>query len=75
MFWGMPSAFLAGTSAAAGIAGINCVGNLAGFVSPYMVGWLNVTTHDNRIGLYAVAAFMVIGAVMVRAISGRLADR
>ncbi|TCK36888.1 sugar phosphate permease [Paraburkholderia sp. BL8N3] len=75
LFWGMPSAFLAGTSAAAGIAGINCVGNLAGFVSPYMVGWLNVTTHDNRIGRYAVAAFMVIGAVMVRAISGRLADR
>ena len=75
LFWGIPSAFLAGTSAAAGIAGINCVGNLAGFVSPYMVGWLNVTTHDNRIGLYAVAAFMVVGAVMVRAVSGRLADR
>ncbi|MEK6350685.1 MAG: MFS transporter [Burkholderia sp.] len=75
LFWGIPSAFLAGTSAAAGIAGINCVGNLAGFVSPYMVGWLNVTTHDNRIGLYAVAAFMVLGAVLVRAISGRLADR
>jgi MFS family permease len=75
LFWGMPSAFLAGTSAAAGIAGINCVGNLAGFVSPYMVGWLNVTTHDNRIGLYAVAAFMVVGAFLVRSISGRLADR
>jgi nitrate/nitrite transporter NarK len=75
LFWGIPSAFLAGTSAAAGIAGINCVGNLAGFVSPYMVGWLNVATHDNRIGLYAVAVFMVLGAVMVRAISGRLADR
>lgn len=75
LFWGIPSAFLAGTSAAAGIAGINCVGNLAGFVSPYMVGWLNVATHDNRIGLYAVAVFMVIGAVMVRAISGKLADR
>ncbi|SDV46881.1 MFS transporter [Chitinasiproducens palmae] len=75
LFWGMPSAFLAGTSAAAGIAGINCVGNLAGFVSPYMVGWLNVTTHDNRIGLYAVAILMVVGAVAVRAIPGRLADR
>jgi D-galactonate transporter len=75
LFWGIPSAFLAGTSAAAGIAGINCVGNLAGFVSPYMVGWLNVTTHDSRIGLYAVAAFMVVGAVSVRAISGRLADK
>lgn len=75
LFWGIPSAFLAGTSAAAGIAGINCVGNLAGFVSPYMVGWLNVATRDNRIGLYAVAVFMVLGAVMVRTISGRLADR
>lgn len=74
LFWGIPSAFLAGTSAAAGIAGINCVGNLAGFVSPYMVGWLNVATHDNRSGLYAVAAFMVLGAFMVRMISGRLVD-
>ncbi|SAL77148.1 major facilitator transporter [Caballeronia peredens] len=75
LFWGIPAAFLAGTSAAAGIAGINCVGNLAGFVSPYMVGWLNVTTHNNSIGLYAVAAFMIIGAIAVRAISGKLADR
>jgi MFS family permease len=75
LFWGIPSAFLAGTSAAVGIAGINCVGNLAGFVSPYMVGWLNVVTHDNRIGLYAVAVFMIIGAFLVRTVSGRLADR
>jgi D-galactonate transporter len=75
LFWSIPSAFLAGTSAAVGIAGINCVGNLAGFVSPYMVGWLNVTTHDNRMGLYAVAGFMLVGAVLVRTISGKLADR
>jgi D-galactonate transporter len=75
LFWGIPAAFLAGTSAAAGIAGINCVGNLAGFVSPYMVGWLNVTTHNNSIGLYAVAAFMIVGAFAVRSISGNLADR
>jgi MFS family permease len=75
LFWGIPSAFLAGTSAAAGIAWINCVGNLAGFVSPFMVGWLNVLTHDNRIGLYSVAAFMVLGAVSIRMIKGQLADR
>jgi nitrate/nitrite transporter NarK len=75
LFWGIPAAFLAGTSAAAGIAGINCIGNLAGFVSPYMVGWLNVTTHNNSIGLYAVAAFMIVGAFAVRSISGKLADR
>ncbi len=75
LFWGIPVAFLVGTSAVAGIASINCVGNLAGFVSPYMVGWLNATTHDNSIGLYAVAAFMIVGAFAVRAISGKLADR
>jgi len=75
LFWGIPSAFLAGTSAAAGIAVINSVGNLAGFVSPYMVGWLNDTTGNNQIGLYAVAAFMILGAFLVRVIPGRFADR
>ncbi|WP_414439706.1 MFS transporter [Burkholderia sp. 22PA0106] len=75
LFWGIPSAFLAGTSAAIGIAAINCIGNLAGFVSPYMVGLLNVWTHDNRFGLYAVAVSMALGAVFVRSISGKLADR
>ena len=75
LFWGIPSAFLAGTSAAAGIAAINCVGNLAGFVSPYMVGWLNDATGNVKIGLYAVAAFMVLGAFLVRMIAARDADQ
>ena len=60
LFWSIPSSFLAGTSVAVGIAGINCVGNLAGFVSPYAVGWLNVMTHDNRAGLYFVAVCLVV---------------
>jgi MFS-type transporter involved in bile tolerance (Atg22 family) len=51
------------------------VGNLAGFVSPYAVGWLNVTTHDNRMGLYFVAVCLVLGALLVRTVSGKLADR
>jgi MFS family permease len=75
LFWGVPTAFLAGTSAAAGIAFINSIGNLAGFVSPYMVGWLNVHTGDAKSGLFAVAAFMLVGAVSIRAISGHLGDR
>ncbi|OWY26575.1 MFS transporter [Herbaspirillum robiniae] len=75
LFWGIPSAFLAGTSAAAGIATINCVGNLAGFVSPYMVGWLNDATGNVKIGLYAVGAFMVLGAILVRMISAKFADQ
>jgi sugar phosphate permease len=75
LFWGVPCAFLAGTSAAAGIATINCIGNLAGFVSPYMVGGLNVLTGNPAIGLYAVAACMLVGAALIRIIPASLGDR
>ncbi|CAM2781363.1 Putative metabolite transport protein NicT [Methylobacterium mesophilicum] len=75
LFWGVPCAFLAGTSAAAGIATINCIGNLAGFVSPYMVGGLNVLTGNPAIGLYAVSACMLAGAALIRIIPASLGDR
>lgn len=45
LFWSLPTAFLAGTGAAAGIALINSLGNLAGFLSPYAVGWLKDATR------------------------------
>ncbi|MGS0743809.1 MFS transporter, partial [Glaciimonas sp. GG7] len=48
LFWSLPTAFLSGTGAAAGIAVINSVGNLAGFVSPFLVGWLKDTTLSNQ---------------------------
>ena len=38
LFWSLPTAILAGTGAAAGIAMINSIGNLAGFLSPYAGG-------------------------------------
>src|SRR5690606_30199244 len=44
LFWGLPTAFLGGAAAAAGIAAINSIGNLAGFASPYVVGWLRDAT-------------------------------
>lgn len=75
LFWGIPSAFLAGVSAAAAIAGINCMGNLAGFVSPYMVGALNTFTGHTDTGLYAVAAFLMLGALLVWSVPRALADR
>ncbi|GJD54160.1 MFS transporter [Methylobacterium dankookense] len=73
--WGVPCTFLAGSSAAAGIATINCVGNLAGFVSPYMVSWLNVLTGNPAIGLYAVAACMLVGSCLIRLVPASLGDR
>src|SRR5207342_1845342 len=46
LFWSLPTAILRGTAAAAGIAAINSVGNLGGFASPYVVGWLKDVTHS-----------------------------
>ena len=43
-FWALPSEFLTGYSAAAGIALINSVGNLGGFVGPYMIGAIATRT-------------------------------
>ena len=37
------------------------VGNLAGFVSPYVVGWLKDTTHSTEAGMFAVTAVLILG--------------
>jgi nitrate/nitrite transporter NarK len=65
LFWSLPTAFLTGVTAAAGIAMINSIGNLAGFVSPYMIGYLKDMTGRTDTALYVVAAGLVIGAIAV----------
>lgn len=67
VFWSLPSAFLAGTAAAGGIALINSIGNLAGFVAPYMIGWFKTTTGQLSSGLYFVAALEACATVLVLA--------
>ncbi len=62
VFWTYPSAILSGAAAAAGIGLINSVGNLAGFVSPSIVGWLKDVTGSTNAGMYFVAGALVIGA-------------
>jgi D-galactonate transporter len=65
LFWPMPTAMLAGTAAAAGIAWINSVGNLAGFFGPYIVGAVTDLTKRSDYGLYVVSAMLLLGAVLV----------
>jgi len=65
IFWSLPTAMLGGAAAAAGIALINSVGNLAGFVSPYLVGAIKDATHSTANGIYLLAASLVVGAVLV----------
>ena len=65
MFWALPTAFLGGAGAAAGIALINCTGNLAGFVSPSVIGWVKTQTHSVSSGLFFVAAMLTLSAMLV----------
>src|SRR4029079_16838170 len=60
-FWGLPTAFLSGTSAAGGIAMINAIGNLGGFVGPYVMGTLRDLTGDYSLGLRLLAGAFVLG--------------
>nr|WP_244507566.1 MFS transporter [Methylobacterium phyllostachyos] len=64
LFWILPPLFLSGVEAAAGIAVINSIGALAGFVSPFAVGWIRETTHSTNGGMWATSAFMILGAVL-----------
>jgi D-galactonate transporter len=64
-FWQLPTMLLAGSAAAGGIALINSLGNLSGFVGPYLVGWLKDMTGTTATGLYAVAGMEVLCTVLI----------
>lgn len=73
-FWTIPPAFMGGAAAAAGIAIINSVGNLAGFVSPYVVGWVKDTTNSTDIGLYCIAASLIVAAAIILTVPKRIVN-
>ncbi|MGF6787435.1 nitrate/nitrite transporter NarK [Paraburkholderia sp. 35.1] len=67
--WAMPSMFLSGAGAAAGIAMINSIGNLGGFVGPFAIGWLKNVTGGYTAGLYVVGATLAVSAVVTLMLS------
>jgi MFS transporter, ACS family, tartrate transporter len=68
VFWTLPTAFLTGTAAAAGIALINSLGNLAGYVGPQVVAWLTGGSGDFGPALFALGLSMLTPAVVVLAL-------
>ena len=62
LFWPVPSAFLAGTAAAAGIGVVNSVGNLGGYIGPNVPIWVKHLTPDPSAALYVTAAALLVGA-------------
>ncbi len=75
LFWSLPTTFLHGVSAAAGIAAINAVGNLAGFAAPYLIGAIKDLTQSTNLGLVVIAAFLLVGAVIVIRIPAKLVSQ
>jgi ACS family tartrate transporter-like MFS transporter len=63
-FWAMPSMFLTGPAAAAGIAWINSIGNLGGFFGPWYVGFMKDATGSYTGGLYGLALFGLFAAAI-----------
>ncbi|MEW7313965.1 MFS transporter [Buttiauxella gaviniae] len=66
--WSIPSLFLNGPAAAAGLAAINSIGNLGGFAGPAVIGWLKETTGDFSLALYCVAGMLMISALLTLSI-------
>jgi MFS family permease len=64
LFWPLPSAFLAGTAAAAGIGIVNSVGNLGGYFGPNIPIWARHFSSDPSAALYITAAILMVGAVL-----------
>jgi D-galactonate transporter len=64
-FWALPTALLSGTAAAAGIAWINSVGNLAGYVGPTVIGWVRDASNSMQAGFYLLAASSLVSAALV----------
>jgi ACS family tartrate transporter-like MFS transporter len=64
-FWSLPTAFLRGDGAAAGIGLINAVGNLGGFIGPYLMGWAKDMSGGFALGLAMLAGAAVLSGALV----------
>jgi len=75
MFWPLPTAFLGSAAAAGGLALINSLGQIAGFVSPFLVGWIKDRTGGTDVALYVLSAVLLLGAILVLRIPARTVNR
>jgi ACS family tartrate transporter-like MFS transporter len=72
-FWALSTEWLAAGAAAAGIAQINALGNLAGFVGPFLLGWIKEMTGSYALGMLPMIALAVLGGIAVLA-NGKSAE-
>ena len=63
-FWGLPSTFLAGAGMASGLAAINALGQVGGFVGPFAIGFIRQATGSFAAGMAALACALFIAALL-----------
>lgn len=68
-FWTLPTEFLTGASAAAGIALINTIGNIAGFSAGYFTGFLHDVSNSYELPMFVVGGFMLLSAILMLILS------
>ena len=73
VFWSLPSRFLKGAGAAAGLAAINSVGNLGGFIAQNVVPWINDISGSKIVPMFFLAACLAIAGVLVIVVGRMLA--
>jgi ACS family tartrate transporter-like MFS transporter len=64
-FWTLATAVVGASGAAVGIALINSIGNIGGFVGPYLFGWIQDATHSFDAGLIFIGVLLVFGGALV----------
>jgi MFS family permease len=72
VFWSLPPSFLSGPRAAAGIAAINAVGNLGGFIAQNLVPVVRDATGSNLAPMLALAAVLLVTSLLIFIVMGRL---
>jgi MFS family permease len=68
VFWSLPTAALSGAAASAGIAWINSVGNLAGYLSPFLVGHIRDMTGSMMLAQLVLAGSCIVAAAIAWAL-------
>ena len=75
LFWSLPTAILSSAGAAAGIALINSFANLAGFLSPYMIGLIKDATQSTNVAMYVLAGVLLFGAFLTYTVPAKLVNK
>ncbi|MGY2488842.1 MFS transporter [Cupriavidus sp. CP313] len=75
VFWSLPTAFLTGIGAAAAIAFITSVGNIGGFVSSYLIGWIKQMSGSTDLAILVLAAIYVVGVLLTLTVPARLVNK